>query len=159
MRLAIICAFCVLAAPATAQRIGVTTINGVRVWSPAPHELVPSGPPDPQTTASTAAEEPSNLQTINGIRIWGPKPSAREPFSEPPPPLSITINLVNAAPAYEDGLVPMDYDGALWSSGYWPVLGTAYGTGRFRHRRHGFQRPHGIFRPPVSGFRGFGFPR
>jgi hypothetical protein len=160
MRSVIICAFCVLATPAAAQRIDVTTINGVRVWSPAPPELVPSGPPDPQTTASTATTEPGNLQIINGIRIWGPRPSGPEPFLEPPPPpVSITINLVNAAPAYGEGLWPGDYDGDFWSPGYWPVLGTTYGPGRFRYARRGIQRAHGFIRPPVSGFRGFGFRR
>ena len=157
MRLVIVCAFCVLVAPAAAQRIGVTTINGIRVWSPAAPELVPSGPPDPQTTASTATAEPSNLQTINGIRVWSPRPFAPEPFFEPPPPVSITINLMNGAPAFEDDLGPVDYDGALWAPGYWPVFRTAYGTGRFRYER--YRRPHGFVRSPGSGIRGFSFRR
>jgi hypothetical protein len=87
MRLLIVCACCVLAAPASAQRFEAQTINGVRVWSPKSLIQGPGGPlppPEPQTTGTTASAGRIDEETINGVRVWSPKPQPPEPKPDVP---------------------------------------------------------------------------
>jgi hypothetical protein len=84
MRLLIVCAVCVLAAPAAAQRssepqttgsistgrIEMNTINGVRVWAPKPP------PPAPVVVAPPQPEQ----QAIIGIQQWDDTQGYYDPY-------------------------------------------------------------------------------
>jgi hypothetical protein len=89
MRLLIVCAVCVLAAPAAAQRAS-----------------------EPQTTGSISTGR-IEMDTINGVRVWAPKPPPPAPVVVAPPQpaqqAGTSILLQDEASGYDD---PYGYYGS-----------------------------------------------